>query len=210
MLFPELEPCRTTYRNTFVADFYREVHTTFAADLRTDFKAEFVDNFATDFHNPFSDEFDNPYSPSIDSKSIMSEETAATGRSTRSGETAASRTWASMLSADSMGAGAPNLLPVKFTDDSIIPIPVLPDGATQTPTEITGEPQRKKWFGLFRKKDTKKDFVIKHMTRREYLKYYAKDDEGRYIGTEEPAKDCILTHESDVGRHRRFEFSSDV
>lgn len=30
------------------------------------------------------------------------------------------------------------------------------------------------------------------MTRGEYLKHYAKDEEGNYVGSEEPAADCVL------------------
>jgi hypothetical protein len=33
---------------------------------------------------------------------------------------------------------------------------------------------------------------VKMMPRGEYLKYYAKDEEGNYIGSEEPAEDCSL------------------
>lgn len=33
---------------------------------------------------------------------------------------------------------------------------------------------------------------MRDMTRREYLKHYAKDENRNYIGTEEPAEDCIL------------------
>ena len=34
------------------------------------------------------------------------------------------------------------------------------------------------------KKEKKRDFVMVDMTRREYLMYWAKDEEGRYVGTE--------------------------
>ena len=34
------------------------------------------------------------------------------------------------------------------------------------------------------KKEEKRDFVMVDMTRREYLMYWAKDEEGRYVGTE--------------------------
>lgn len=43
---------------------------------------------------------------------------------------------------------------------------------------------------------------MRQITRGEYLKHYAKDDNGRYIGSEEPAADCILKGE-DVAKYRK-------
>ncbi|EXJ59174.1 hypothetical protein A1O7_06606 [Cladophialophora yegresii CBS 114405] len=39
------------------------------------------------------------------------------------------------------------------------------------------------------------------VTRTEYQKHYAKDDQGGYIGTDDPAEDCIL-NEGDLARWR--------
>jgi len=39
------------------------------------------------------------------------------------------------------------------------------------------------------------------MTRGEYLKHYAKDEEGNYVGTEEPAEDCVLKEGDRRQRH---------
>ena len=113
-------------------------------------------------------------------------------------------------SAEAHGAGAPNLLPFRFTDQSIISVPVMPSPeasaykSTASDSEedddlVKGRPKpRSKFsFSSFRRKSSSKkektpDFVMKDMTRAEYLKHYAKDEEGKYIGTEEPASDCIL------------------
>lgn len=136
-----------------------------------------------------------------------------------------------LTSAEAHGTGAPNLLPVRFTDQSIISVPVLPspppDLADDKPTPsdstvdlddnlIKGLAQKPKpksnsktRFSLssFRhrrssQKDTKQPaFVMKDMTRAEYLKHYAKDDDGRYIGTEQPGSDCILSHTEDITKY---------
>jgi len=138
-----------------------------------------------------------------------------------------------LTSAEAYGAGAPNLLPVRFTDQSIISVPVLPfpspDLADDRPAPpdstsdsddnpikgLDWEPKPKSKsktrFSLssFRhrrgsKKDTKQPaFVMKDMTRAEYLKHYAKDDDGRYIGTEEPGSDCILSRTEDITKYKK-------
>lgn len=92
----------------------------------------------------------------------------------------------SIMASDAGGfvAGV-NHLPVKFTDDSIISIPVLPKGAEQV------ESDKKKHFWS-RRKSQNTNFIMKQMTRGEYLEHYAKDDDGKYIGSGEPAEDCIL------------------
>ena len=102
----------------------------------------------------------------------------------------------SMAVADSYGAAQGNLLPVKYTDDSLIPVPVLkPDQMGKA------LPERKRSF-FSRRKSRDDSFTIKHLPRGEYLKHYAKDDNGMYIGTEEPAADCILRG-GDLTKYRR-------
>ena len=59
----------------------------------------------------------------------------------------------------------------------------------------------KKSFFSSRRKSENSNFVIKQVQRGEYLKFYAKDERGRYVGTEEPAVDCILKGE-DARRYR--------
>lgn len=127
--------------------------------------------------------------------------------------------------AESFGRAAPNLLPVRFTDASIISVPVLPhaepsqskpnaeDSDSDSNTNPVKESKHKSRFSIssFRRKSSsgnaakkgKQDFVIKEMTRGEYLKHYAKDDNGRFVGSEEPAIDCILNNEEDRVKWRR-------
>lgn len=133
-----------------------------------------------------------------------------------------------LANSDSLGHGAPNLLPVRFHDDSVFAIPVLrPEdvksaaagsNATETPTSDT----KGRKLSFFHRKslgggswggshDKKQKFAMRDVTRREYLAHYAKDDQGQYIGTEDPAEDCILRGEDLVRyRHRNKEFGADV
>jgi hypothetical protein len=94
---------------------------------------------------------------------------------------------------------APNFLPVKFTDESLIPVAVIPPD--QVGKNVGPEESKKKRFWQSRRASRNSDFIIKQIPRGEYLKYYAKDDDGVYIGTEDPAKDCMLKG-ADVARYR--------
>jgi len=129
-----------------------------------------------------------------------------------------------LSSSHSFGAGAPNLLPVRFTDESIISVAVLPppdtaDGkpeasdSDEDDNPVKGlKPKSRFSFSSFRrrsssKKEKKPEFVMKDMTRAEYLKHYAKDDNGKYVGTEKPASDCIINGKEDpMKRRKQFAF----
>lgn len=121
-----------------------------------------------------------------------------------------------LTASDSMGYGAPNLLPVRFHDDSIISIPVLrpedinnsTDPSSNNTALAEGRSKKLSFFhrkssgaGLGGKRDKQK-FEMRSVTRREYLAHYAKDNDGQFVGTEEPADDCILRGE-DLVRYRR-------
>lgn len=187
------------------------------------------------YHNPFQNTiFDNQQSSAMSSKDPndpIYQNFTATGRPLPTSRLNHDG-WADAIAADhSYGAAAPNLLPVRFTDNSIISVPVLPHAEpTQTSTNnkefdssasslfsddstanpIKEQEKSKSRFSIsggFRRKSSSKskhqDFVIKQMTRGNYLKFYAKDDNGRFIGSEEPAGDCILNNEEDRVKYRR-------
>lgn len=95
----------------------------------------------------------------------------------------------------------PRFLPVQYTDDSIIPAIVTGvkrDNLTKTTTQgeaAQGQrPQKKRRHslaGLFKGekkddggKDGKGITKVVFMPRREYLKHFAKDEKGEYIGSE--------------------------
>ena len=83
----------------------------------------------------------------------------------------------------------PQLLPKRYTDDSIIPAIVVDIIPSQKTIE---EQERKKAKNSFMRKlkgEAKKDESkgltrVVYMPRREYLKWFARDLEGKYIGTE--------------------------
>ncbi|KAJ9603635.1 hypothetical protein H2200_011821 [Cladophialophora chaetospira] len=128
----------------------------------------------------------------------------------------------SLASADSWGAGPANHSPFLITEDSLISVPVLkpsdiarhsvsqiqtlPDGSSQ-PGQTKSA---RKSFSLLGSKSSSSsayktrntgEFVMRRVPRREYLAHYAKDDNGKYIGSEEPAPDCIL-HGDDLVKYR--------
>ncbi|ETN36314.1 uncharacterized protein HMPREF1541_08591 [Cyphellophora europaea CBS 101466] len=107
----------------------------------------------------------------------------------------ASAAFTSVMASDTGGIAGVNHLPVKFTDDSLIPVAVLPPNSS-----APAETSKKQWFWS-RRRSENSNFIMKKMPRRDYLKHYAKDDNGRYCGTEAPAEDCILRGE-DVGKYR--------
>jgi hypothetical protein len=83
---------------------------------------------------------------------------------------------------------APQLLPKRYTDDSIIPA-IIKDVIPSENKVV--EPKKKKGF-LGKLKGAKKEETknengvlrVVFMPRREYQKYFARDEKGEYIGTE--------------------------
>ncbi|KAI4219662.1 MAG: hypothetical protein LQ349_008291 [Xanthoria aureola] len=121
---------------------------------------------------------------------------------------------------------APQFLPQRFTDDSVllIPIPVSalraantpsppPSSVSENPTteeETTQQPQQRRLSSSSssklmnrlrggKKKKKKEEFKMVEMTRGEYLRYWAKDEEGRYIGTEPEGEGVRRLRERDGG-----------
>lgn len=92
-------------------------------------------------------------------------------------------------------SSTPNTLPWRFRDTDFISIPI-PTSALQDPSAspiTTGPPpsQRRKLSSSVlsiltgrSSKEKHAEFTMVRMTRGEYLKYWAKDEEGRYVGTE--------------------------
>jgi hypothetical protein len=99
---------------------------------------------------------------------------------------------------DAYGGPTTHSTPMKFTDDDIISVPIRRPTLSSSPSD----PARKKsiFKKLFSSSDDG-DVIIKQMTRGEYLKHYAKDEEGMYIGTEDPADDCVLKEGDRRAKH---------
>ncbi|KAJ9607591.1 hypothetical protein H2200_007669 [Cladophialophora chaetospira] len=115
--------------------------------------------------------------------------------------------------------------PTEQTDDNLITVPVLDlvslgqqrklSDTSASELLSTGKPELKrktkgrsisdfirgKASNFNSLSDRKVHITMRHVTRREYFKHYAKDDHGGYVGTEDPAKDCIL-NEDDSARWR--------
>jgi hypothetical protein len=96
-----------------------------------------------------------------------------------------------------MGYGPANTLPFRYTDDTIVNIPIpLKDldgdhqGAPELQKAVEG--QRKSGISKFLPdfvRPVKKDFVVVKMTRGEYLRYWIKGEDGKYReGVEETAE----------------------
>lgn len=66
----------------------------------------------------------------------------------------------------------------------------------EKPTDIpvpvrVGPPAEKRKPSLFgRKKSSQQEIQVKIITREEYWKHHAKDENGKYIGSEDPAEDA--------------------
>ena len=113
---------------------------------------------------------------------------------------------------DSTASQAPQFLPVKFTDDSKIKIAIpyadLPPRLT-SPSDDQDQSRKKSFVGRLGSKlslpgkngdgngegTNKRGFRMIEMTRREYLMYWAKDEQGRYIGTEPKGKGAEIWRE---------------
>jgi hypothetical protein len=82
----------------------------------------------------------------------------------------------------------PQLLPKRYTDDSIIPA-IVTNVIPRAKAEGEGEKKKGRFLSKFKggekKKDEEKGIVkVVYMPRREYLKYFARDLKGDYIGSE--------------------------
>ncbi|KAI9709621.1 MAG: hypothetical protein M1812_007669 [Candelaria pacifica] len=87
-----------------------------------------------------------------------------------------------------LGGEAVQHLPMKFTDESIITVPIPIDEPSPCPETNIIKEGKKSWVSKLgdsiKGKKSQGKFRMVRMTRGEYLKYWAKDEEGRYIGTE--------------------------
>lgn len=196
------------------------------SDLPHDLKFGQATAYANTFKNTFGNEreltYQNPFSNNVEPSeaSKMEAFTAVGNPQPKDKDEARGRGLNALSGADSWGAGAPNLLPVRFTDESIISVPVMPPAVAEPAKDVDVDPEddegpvkglkQKSRFSLssFRRKSgsskpKQPEFVMKDMPRSEYLKHYAKDAKGKYIGTEDPARDCILKNREDIMKYRK-------
>lgn len=84
----------------------------------------------------------------------------------------------------------PQLLPKRYTDESIIPaivIDIIPTQKVEGADD--GKKRRSSFLGKLKGSDKKKDdgkglTKVVYMPRGDYLKYFARGQKGEYIGTE--------------------------
>ncbi|KAI1616022.1 hypothetical protein EDD36DRAFT_121138 [Exophiala viscosa] len=115
----------------------------------------------------------------------------------------------------SRSAGEIGFDTTKHIDDPLITVPVLgpqeiarraspqPRDGSQPSANVSDAEKSKSEFSLFARMklsvpDSSVDFVMCQVPRSQYLAHYAKDENGRYIGSGEPAEDCILSEEDMV------------
>ncbi|KAL2070875.1 hypothetical protein VTL71DRAFT_13901 [Oculimacula yallundae] len=85
----------------------------------------------------------------------------------------------------------PQLLPKRYTDDSIIPaiitdvIPAQKVAADQAPSDKKGLSLLNKFKSKKEEKEKDKIMKVVYMPRREYQKFFARDEKGNYVGSEE-------------------------
>ena len=146
-----------------------------------------------------SSEHQHLTSPDLDSDAMQ--RFTATGRPFNPPTKSDKHGWAmnSVAQGEHILSGPANLLPQRYTDDSLISVPVMRPEDIDKPAEST---KPKKSLFSSRRKSENTNFVIKKIPRGEYLKHYAKDEGNKYVGTEEPARDCILRGE-DVEKYRK-------
>ncbi|KAL5354292.1 hypothetical protein ACLOAV_000380 [Pseudogymnoascus australis] len=102
------------------------------------------------------------------------------------------------------GPTAPHFLPFKFTDDSIIPVVVrVCEESFKAGKEGTPRKSRRSLRDRFRFKKAK--VVVAMMPRREYLRHFAHDEEGRYVGTEKEESWSEGDLEEEFGQYRLVE-----
>lgn len=171
--------------------------------------------YQNNYENNFNNNFENNFSTMSQNEPDLQRFTA-TGRPMPGAEKIKQGAGMNAMAvSDSMGTATPNLLPFRYTDDSMLTIPVQPP--PPYPESMLGggsdddgpikEGKSKKRFSLSsmrRSSKSKKqpEFVMKEMTRGEYLKHYAKNEQGQYIGTEEPAADILFSDPSDYLKFR--------
>ena len=143
---------------------------------------------------------DNPNapSPSLDSDSTplnppQGVEEDAMQRFTATGRPAPKFKHSGLQNLGGDGYTSPQLLPRRYTDDSIIPAIVTDVETFEKSAEAEAGKKKGGFFSKFKGKkeeevgsDGQKKGVTKvvYMPRREYLKYFAKDEKGEYIGSE--------------------------
>ncbi|OBT97513.1 hypothetical protein VE01_04576 [Pseudogymnoascus verrucosus] len=108
--------------------------------------------------------------------------------------------WGNMVAPVGFVAQAPQLLQEKYTDESIIVAIITNVVPAQKPTVVEG---KKSFMGKFKKDKEPSTTKAVRMPRREYKKFFAKDKDGKYIGTEPQREWTQEELEDEFGQYQK-------
>ncbi|KFY45585.1 hypothetical protein V495_02896 [Pseudogymnoascus sp. VKM F-4514 (FW-929)] len=104
------------------------------------------------------------------------------------------------------GPTAPHFLPFRFTDDSIIPVVVrVCEENFKAGVEGTHSKRRRSLRDRLHLRSNKSKIVVAMMPRRDYLRHFAHDEEGRYVGTEKEESWSEGDLEEEFGEYKLME-----
>ncbi|OBT79963.1 hypothetical protein VF21_01547 [Pseudogymnoascus sp. 05NY08] len=108
--------------------------------------------------------------------------------------------WGNMVAPVGFVAQAPQLLQEKYTDDSIIVVIVTNVVPAEKPKVVEG---KKSFMSKFKKDKDLSNTKAVRMPRREYKKFFAKDKDGNYIGTEPQREWTEEELEDEFGQYQK-------
>ncbi|KFX98312.1 hypothetical protein O988_04414 [Pseudogymnoascus sp. VKM F-3808] len=135
-------------------------------------------------------------------REVEAQDSSATGGPSRHSRPSA---WGNMVAPVGFVAQAPQLLQEKYTDDSIIAVIVTNVVPAQKPMAPEGSKGKKTLLGKIRKPRTPSNITkATWMPRREYKRFFAKDKDGNYIGTEPQREWTEEELEEEFGQCRKL------
>jgi len=101
---------------------------------------------------------------------------------------------------DGFVANAPQLLPERYTDESIMPCVVTGIVPSDPKDEV---PKKKGLMRFLDKSEKDPSTKVVYMTRGDYKKYFVKDSEGKYAGTEPEQQWTLEDLEERFGKYQK-------
>ncbi|KFY92800.1 hypothetical protein V500_04027 [Pseudogymnoascus sp. VKM F-4518 (FW-2643)] len=141
-----------------------------------------------------------PYRENGEVKYMRAEEaqdSGSTGGTLRHSKPSA---WGNMVAPVGFVAQAPQLLQEKYTDDSVIAVIVTNVVPSEKARVVEG---KKSFMSKFKKDKEPATTKAVWMPRREYKKFFAKDKDGKYIGTEPQREWTEEELEEEFGQYQK-------
>ncbi|ELR10554.1 hypothetical protein VC83_00203 [Pseudogymnoascus destructans] len=126
-----------------------------------------------------------------------SQDSGSTGGALRHSKLSA---WGNMVAPVGFVAQEPQLLQEKYTDDSMIVVIVMNVVSAQKPKVVEG---KKSFMSKFKKDKEPSTTKAVRMPRCEYKKFFAKDKDGNYIGTEAEREWMEEKLEDEFGQYQK-------